>query len=358
MAINLVTQFSDKVLERFHHKSYTANAASKDWTFDGIKTLKIFSIGTAPINDYTRSGTSRYGNVEDLQDNTQTLTIDNDKSFTYAIDKGDNKQQLNIKSANRSLTREIDEVITPYLDKYNFDVWCRNAGSHVTDGGTAINKNSIVEKVMDCTEALDEAAAPESGRTMWITNAGYKLLKQTPEFLNVDNLAEKALVRGVVGRIDDMLVVKVPNSYLPAGVLWVITHKSAILAPMQLKDYKIHVDPPGINGDLVEGRFIHDAFVLGEKAKAVCVMLNNSYATPKPNITNDATNNKYTVAGATGTVLFYTVDGSDPAKSDTRINAAANTATVNFNSITFGGKLRVVAVPTNNAKFISDEAEA
>ena len=121
MAINLVTKFSDKVLERFHQKSYTANAASKDWTFDGIKTLKIFSIGTAPINNYTRSGTSRYGTVEDLQDNTQTLTIDNDKSFTYAIDKGDNKQQLNIKSANRSLTREIDEVITPYLDKYNFE---------------------------------------------------------------------------------------------------------------------------------------------------------------------------------------------------------------------------------------------
>ena len=76
MAINLVTKFSDKVLERFHHKSYTASAASKDWTFDGIKTLKIFSVGTSPLNDYTRSGTSRYGNVEDLQDNTQRNKCD------------------------------------------------------------------------------------------------------------------------------------------------------------------------------------------------------------------------------------------------------------------------------------------
>ena len=64
------------------------------------------------------------------------------------------------------------------------------------------------------------------------------------------------------------------------------------------------------------------------------------------------------IAGATGTVLFYTTDGSDPAKSDTRVNAAANTATVNFSNLAFGGKLRVVAVPTNNANFISDEAEA
>lgn len=357
MAINLVTQFSEKVLERFHHKSYTAGAASKDWAFDGIKSLKIFSVGTSPLNNYTRSGTSRYGTVEDLQDNTQTLTINNDKSFTYAIDKGDNKQQLNIKSANRSLTREIDEVITPYLDKYNFEVWCRKAGSHVTDGGTAVNKNSIVEKVMDCTEALDEVPAPESGRTMWIKNSFYKILKQNPEFLNVDKLAEKALVRGEVGRIDDMRVVKVPNSYLPAGVDWLITHQSAILAPMQLKDYKIHVDPPGINGDLVEGRFIHDAFVLGEKSKAVCVMLNNSYATNKPVITKDATNNKYNVAGATGTVLFYTVDGSDPGMSDTATNAGANTATVNYNAIIGGAQLRVIAVPTNNAKFRSDEAD-
>ena len=166
MAINLTTKYSDKVLERFTKQSLTASAASKDYEFEGIKTLKIYSVDTAPLNDYTRSGTSRYGTVSELQDTTQTLTMTQDKSFTYSIDKGNEKEQLNIKSANRSLKREIDEVITPHLDKYNLSAWCMGAGSIITDGGTAPAMATITGQVKDSAEALDEALAPEVGRPM------------------------------------------------------------------------------------------------------------------------------------------------------------------------------------------------
>lgn len=354
MAINLVTQFSEKVLERYHKRSYTANAASKDWTFDGVKSIKIFSIGTAPLNDYTRSGASgRYGVAQDLQDNTQTLTIDKDKSFTYIIDAGDEAQQFNIKSANRSLTREIDEVITPYLDKYNFKVWAENAGSHVAASAT-LSKSNITEAVMDCTELLDEQSAPEAGRTMYITNAYYKLLKLNPDFIsNNESLAEKALVRGEVGTIDGMRVVKVPNSYLPTGVAWIIINKSAVLAPMQLKNYKIHTDPQGIDGDLVEGRFIHDAFVLGERACSVCVMLTGaSYLATAPTVAKSGTN--VTISPASGTTVKYTLDGSDPGMSDSAITADS-AATVAIASIPFGGKVRAVGVASG--KFRSNVVE-
>jgi len=84
-------------------------------------------------------------------------------------------------------------------------------------------------------------------------------------------------------------------------------------------------------------------------------MINNSYSTAKPTITNDATNNQFTVAGATGTKLWYTVDGSDPLMSDTATKATGNTANVPFANLS-GGGLRAIAVPTNTAKFASDEA--
>ena len=38
---------------------------------------------------------------------------------------------------------------------------------------------------------------------------------------------------------------------------------------MKLEDYKVHTDPPGISGSLVEGRIVYDAFVLDNKAKAI-----------------------------------------------------------------------------------------
>ena len=43
----------------------------------------------------------------------------------------------------------------------------------------------------------------------------------------------------------------------------------ACTAPKQLEEYRIHDNPPGISGWLCEGRFIYDAFVLNNKAKAI-----------------------------------------------------------------------------------------
>ena len=38
---------------------------------------------------------------------------------------------------------------------------------------------------------------------------------------------------------------------------------------MKLESYRTHENPPGISGDLVEGRIVYDAFVLENKASAI-----------------------------------------------------------------------------------------
>ena len=50
---------------------------------------------------------------------------------------------------------------------------------------------------------------------------------------------------------------------------FLIAHPSATVAPTKLESYKTHLDPPGISGQLVEGRIVYDAFVLENKAKAL-----------------------------------------------------------------------------------------
>ena len=52
---------------------------------------------------------------------------------------------------------------------------------------------------------------------------------------------------------------------------FVILNPIAMVSPIKLQDYKIHDNPPGISGWLVEGRIRYDAFVLNNKADAISV---------------------------------------------------------------------------------------
>lgn len=76
-------------------------------------------------------------------------------------------------------------------------------------------------------------------------------------------------LKGVIAMLDGCTVIKVPSSRLPEKFGFMIAHPVATVAPTKLEDYKIHEDPPGISGSLVEGRINYDAFVLDNKAKAI-----------------------------------------------------------------------------------------
>ena len=76
-------------------------------------------------------------------------------------------------------------------------------------------------------------------------------------------------VKGVIGILDGAAVVKVPAVRLPKDFGFMLAHPSATVAPTKLEDFRIHQDPPGISGALVEGRIVYDAFVLDNKKKAV-----------------------------------------------------------------------------------------
>lgn len=316
MAINLAEKYSDKVAERFAKSSVTAGAYNDEIKFDGVKTVSVYSVDTAPLNDYIPHSIYRYGEPAELGDSIQTFTLSQDKCFTYSIDKGVDNDQMNVKGAAKTLKREIDEVISPYLDKYRLAAWAHNAGQF---GEIAtINKSTVVEYITEATAALDNALVPEDGRTLFITADNYRALKQNPDFIACDRLGEKALGKGVVGEIDGMKVVKCPEGWLPDGAELLITHKSAVIAPTKLRDYKIHSDPPGINGNLVEGRIIHDAFVLGSRANGVYVGLNSAYAVETPVITDIIANSAVSLSCNTASAdIYYTEDGSDPRYSTT-----------------------------------------
>ena len=315
--INLATKYAAAAQERFYKDSFTQSSFSKDldMEFTGVRTVKVYEVDTAPLNDYTRSGANRYGTPQELTDNLQEYIMTQDKAFTYTIDKGNAREQFNVKQAGASLKRQLREVVTPYIDRYRMNVWAKKAGI-ITALTAAPDKSTIAGLIMDGTVALDEALAPTEGRTLYITAGYYKMLKLCDEFLTVEKLGREALARGIVGEFDGMAVKKVPSSYMPKDVYFMIVTKGSAISPMKLNDYKIHSDPPGISGDLVEGRVIFDAFVKGSKAAGIYVAAAKDTVSAAPTIS--ISGHQATISG-TGTVL-YTIDGSDP-----RYSASAQT---------------------------------
>ena len=310
MAINFASAFSKKVQEAFKKESITDSAAGNEYSFAGNRTIYAYSVDVVPLNEYKRTGANRYGEPQELGDTVQEMTMRDDKAFTMTIDKGNNSDQMNIKGATRALKRETEQVVIPYMDKYRLKEWALNAGI-IDPISSEPAKNTIVSLIFDADEKMSDALVPAKDRTIFIPNKYFKLLALSDEFIGIDDLGKKSVSRGEVGTICDMMVKRVPSSYMPADAYFMIKYKGSTVDPVKLNETHIHQDPPGISGNLLEGRFYHDSFVLSSKANGIYVAAKSSAVTAAPTISDSS--GTVTISG-TGTVK-YTTDGSDPRSS-------------------------------------------
>lgn len=267
--VNLASRYSAKVDERFAVASQAALALNNDYRFAGVRTVNVYSIPVVPLNDYTRSGSSRYGSPTDLENSLQELTVTKDRAFSFIIDRADRNQSQMTMDAGRALSREIREVVVPEYDAYVFRKMALTACAKGNTATTAATKSNAYELFLNAQEALGNANVPDTGRVCFCSYKFANLLKQDPAFMRYGNASQLMLSKGVLGEVDGTRIVKVAASRLPTGAAFILTHPVAACAPKQLEDYKIHDNPPGISGWLVEGRILYDCFILNEKAGAV-----------------------------------------------------------------------------------------
>ena len=269
LGMNLASQYAGKVDERFHRESQAAMALNSDYKFQGVKTVNVYSIPTVSMTDYTRSGTARYGTPANLQNNVQEMTITQDRAFAFVIDRGDRIQSQMVMDAGRALSRQIREVVIPEYDTYVFRKLALAATAKSHTDATAATKANAYKLFLDAQETLGNANVPDGGRVCFCSYGFANLLKQDPAFMIQSEKSKEAVNRGIIGEVDGVRIVKVPSSRLPNGCAFLLTHPCAACGPRQLEDYKIHDNPPGISGWLVEGRVLYDCFVLDQKADAV-----------------------------------------------------------------------------------------
>lgn len=269
MAQNYASKYSAKVDERFALASFTDGALNTDYDFVGVNAVNVYSIETTALTDYTMSGDNRYGTPNELNDTVQTLTLSQDKAFTFTVDRRNADDSAGAKNAGAALRRQVDEVIIPHVDKYRVAALVSGAGLATT--AAAITKDNAYSTFLDAQNLLADQGVPTEGRTAYVTPAFYKAIKMDSAFVQPSDMAQDMLTKGVMGMVDGVKIIQMPTSYFPADVAFVIAHKSALVSPVKLAEYKTHDNPPGINGTLVEGRLYFDAFVLNNKKKAVVV---------------------------------------------------------------------------------------
>lgn len=315
MAINLHEKYDKQIQSKYTQGSLIKGVLDDSYSFAGVKTVKISTLVTVPMVDYTRTGSNRYGTPTEMQDTVQELTLTQDKSFSVTIDKGNNADQNEIKAAGKVLARQLEEQAIPTMDKYCFAKLAQKAGK-IVGSGTALTKSNVCERITAGTTFMDDAEVPGDNRTLFVSTKTYAMLRLSDEFQKCDGMLEKSLAKGQVGTYDNMRVVKVPEGRWPANVNFIIVHKRAACAPVKLNDTKVHIDPPGISGNQLEGRQYYDLFVYGAKANGVYVDVNTGSGAGT--VCATPTLSAGVLASATsGAIVMYTTDGSDPRYSAT-----------------------------------------
>lgn len=271
MAINLVTKFTDHVDELFTAESKKSLLTNNDYDWTGAHTIKVHKVNTVSMNDYDRAGTgkntSRFGVLGKVENELEEFTLRKDRSFTFVIDKMDKDETGGVLSGASALARQQREIIIPEVDQYVYAEMAANAGTKVVD--VTLTESNIYDEIIKGTEHLDDEDVPDTARVLTVVPEVYRMMKKCPDLSLDCDVTEKQRLNGVIAMVDGMDVVKISKKRMPANAGFMICHPVATVAPTKLEDYRVHQDPPGISGELVEGRIVYDAFVLDNKKKAI-----------------------------------------------------------------------------------------
>lgn len=354
MAVNYAEKYSPIVDERFSLGSLTGGMVNNEYEWIGVETVNVFSIPTAQMNNYTLTGSSRYGVPAELENAVQEMKVTQDRSFTFTIDRKSHDDSMMVMEAGRALRRQIDEVCIPEIDAYRITAYvagCKTAHVHTSADVTVQNAYSLF---LAAQEDLDNDKVPQGGRFAIVSPAFLNFLKQNENFIKQSDLSQRIAITGVVGEVDGVMIVKAPSSYFPAGIMCIVTNRMVMPSPVKLQDYKIHIDPPGINGWLVEGRLRYDAFILDEKAGAISVIGNSG----APTSDSVSVSPKTASVGVAGKVALKaaTIPANKPVAWSTSATATATVSDAGVVTGVAAGTCTITATATINGSTYTDTA--
>ena len=264
MAINLASKFSKYVDDAFARESLLRGATSDKVEFTGVNEVSVYSVDKMEMNDYVKSGTSRYGEIKEIGDRVQTFRIERDRSFTGSIDEGNAQDQYNVKDASARLHVQVRDVVIPETEAYVMMKWAYGAGKVV--GGAAPTAETLLGLIQAGASHMNNCHVPRAGRGMFIAETYAAMLPNLANLTYLEKLGSQALTENSLPRVAGFDVHVVPDADMPAGVYFILQHKDACPFAQKLTKYKIQKDPMGIDGNVIvdnAGELVGEVSVLG-----------------------------------------------------------------------------------------------
>lgn len=269
MSQNLAVKYSPKVDEVFRLQALTNDGVNNDYDWDGVNSVNIYGVSTVAPGNYTRTSSNRYGSPSELDTTKTNYALSRDRAFTFTIDRRNRDESQGVSESGKALRREIEVQVIPEIDVYRLAGWLTSAtaNSALVNTGATTSSNAYSD-FLAVNERLSNNSVPITGRKVYMTYNYYNLLKQSNLIL-ASETGQATRGSGLLGNIDGVEVTAVPSSYMPASTNLIMVHPIATVSPIVLTDYIVHENAPGINGFLVEGRFVYDSFALTNKLNAI-----------------------------------------------------------------------------------------
>lgn len=255
--------------ERLHLATKTADVVNKGGVrldFNGKNSVTIYTVDVVSEVDYVRSGSNRFGTLNELGTGTQTFTLSQDKSFTFSVDRGNLEDSQMVQEANKAVKRQIAEVSVPNTDIYTLATAHASALANAQGATAAVTASNVYSKFLAQNDAMTESKVPETGRYCFMSPATYSLLKQDTTFMRSCDTTQSDLKKGVIGTVDGVTLVKVPSTYLPTNEVFLFIWDQVLIRPMKFNTTRVLTEQRGIDGAVAEGRRYYDVFIPANKA--------------------------------------------------------------------------------------------
>jgi hypothetical protein len=158
-------------------------------------SVKINSIGDISIGSYAKNGTI---SLQQLDDATQTLTINQSNYFNFMVDDIDTVQQnpkvmaQAMQDAAYGLRDKADQFIAGLFNAATTGI----GGA----GGVQIDKTNAYDYLVELAIALDEKNVPREGRWVVVPPWVHGKLLQDSRFIAAGVLGDQVIQNGFVGR--------------------------------------------------------------------------------------------------------------------------------------------------------------
>lgn len=159
------------------------------------------------------------------------------------------------------------------IDDYRLGVLGTSAAA---TGGDDVN----TDEAIDATNAYEHFLAlcayqtnnkvSRKGRHAWVKPSVINFWREGG-FLLASERGQELRENGAVFMVNGVKVTETPDDYFPTSTDIILTHKRAQVGPVKLKNFRVLDGQQGYDGQILQWRFLYDAFVLDELNTAVAV---------------------------------------------------------------------------------------